>query len=149
VPAAPGARLYTVAPTRIAEIEMTIVEIAAIIGTPARAPDVVDSIQKPIESVLAAVIDQPRPTVHVALAGAWIPDMVAMAGGAPVAAGEADLVVIAEGDPPPGGRRIVAVDPGYYAVAGPRVAYGIVQLGFLLHPTRLVDPQLPLTEVIP
>jgi hypothetical protein len=29
------------------------------------------------------------------------------------------------------------------------VAYGIVQLGFLLHPTRLVDPQLPLTEVIP
>lgn len=168
-----GARVITIAPTRVAEIEATIVELAAAIGASTRAPEVIESIQKPIESVLAAVVDQSRPAVFVATgtdpptaAGDWIPEMVSIAGGRPVLAragapsqpttwdnvrGEQpDLVVIAsEGPPsvPPLGCRVVAVDQSYYTVPGPRVAYGIVQLGFLLHPDRLVEPRIPLMEV--
>ena len=169
-----GARVITIAPTRVAEIEATIVELAAAIGASARAPEVIDSIQKPIESVLAAVVDQSRPAAFVATgtdppiaAGDWITEMVSIAGGRPVLAqagapshpttwddvrGERpDLVVIAGGSGelslPPLGCRVVAVDQGFYTVPGPRVAYGIVQLGFLLHPDRLVEPRIPLLEV--
>jgi iron complex transport system substrate-binding protein len=171
---APGARVFTVAPTRVAEIEATIVELAAIIGASARAPEVIESIQKPIESVLAAVIDEPRPAVLVAAAldppvaaGRWVPEMIAIAGGravvaeagapdvatswAAIRAAAPDLVVIATVDhasaPPDLGCRVVAVDGGYYTLPAPRVAYGIVQLGFLLHPTRLVEPRIPLLEL--
>ncbi len=169
-----GARVITISPTRVAEIEATIVELAAAIGASARAPEVIESIQKPIESVLAAVVDQSRPAVFVAAgidpptaAGDWIPEMVSIAGGRPLLAQAGapshattwddvrgqrpDLVVIAA-DPgetslPPLGCRVVAVDQGYYTLPGPRVAYGIVQLGFLLHPDRLVEPRIPLREV--
>jgi ABC-type hemin transport system substrate-binding protein len=174
VAAAPGARVFTLAPTRVAEIEATIVELAAMIGASARAPEVIESIQKPIESVLAAVINEPRPAVLVATtidppvaAGRWVPEMIAIAGGravvaevgapdvatswAAVQAAAPDLVVIASPATrfalPDLGCRVVAVDGGYYTLPVPRVAYGIVQLGFLLHPTRLVEPRIPLLEV--
>ncbi len=147
---APGARIITIAPARVAEIEATIVELAAAIGASPQAPEVIESIQKPIESVLAAVVNRPRPAVFIDMPAAWIPDMAGMAGGQWVGAPqEADLVVVADGAsaPQPITARVVAVDPAYYAVAGPRVAYGIVQLGFLLHPDRLNDPQLPLRNI--
>ncbi len=145
------------------------------IGASARAPEVIESIQKPIESVLAAVIDEPRPAVLVATtidppvaAGRWVPEMIAIAGGravvaeagapdvatswAAVRAAAPDLVAIASPANrfalPDLGCRVVAVDGGYYTLPVPRVAYGIVQLGFLLHPTRLVEPRIPLLEVV-
>ena len=173
ITAAPGAQVFTIAPTRVAEIEATIVELAAMIGASARAPEVIESIQKPIESVLAAVIDRPRPAVVVATAidppvaaGRWVPEMIAIAGGraliaeagaadvatswAEVRTAAPDLVVIATptpATPPDLGCRVVAVDGGYYSLPVPRVAYGIVQLGFLMHPDRLVEPRIPLMEV--
>ena len=134
----------------------------------------IESIQKPIESVLAAVVDRPRPAVFVATgtdppvaAGRWMPEMVAIAGGRPVhrrggrtrsqatswdevARRAPDLVVIASTAHRRRRRlgcRVVAVDAGYYSLPVPRVAYGIVQLGFLLHPDRLVEPRIPLMEV--
>ena len=164
-PSVPGGRVVEIGPRRVAEIEMTIVEVAAAIGASARAPEVVDDIQKPIEAVLAAAIDAPRVPVAFAAradpftAGpAWIADMVRLAGGAPVDAASWDDVVAADpvlvviaapsaAGAPALAARTVLVDPGWYTLAGPRVGYGIVQLGFLLHPDRLVDPQLPLTEV--
>jgi iron complex transport system substrate-binding protein len=104
--------------------------------------------------------------------GHWIPEMIEMAGGVPVIgrAGEPafvvswgdvvvaapDLVVIAPCGfdaeqaaerAAQGGLelpcRVVAVDAdSYYSRPAPRLADGVRQLGHLLHPDRVPDPQL-------
>ncbi|MDP8911743.1 MAG: ABC transporter substrate-binding protein, partial [Actinomycetota bacterium] len=46
--------------------------------------------------------------------------------------------------------RVVAVDGnGYYSRPAPRVAHGVAQLGFLLHPDVVPDPGLPWLELSP
>jgi iron complex transport system substrate-binding protein len=110
-------------------------------------------------------------------AGHWVPEMVELAGGCEVlgAAGEPsfpttwtavleqspELVVLApcgfdaqrtvrEADVPPLGCRVVAVDANaYYSRPAPRVADGIAQLAFLLHPDVVPDPGLPHVELVP
>jgi iron complex transport system substrate-binding protein len=108
--------------------------------------------------------------------GHWVPEMVACAGGQEilgqpgersfgtswdrVRAGEPDVVVLA-----PCGfdlertlsearalplipGRIVAVDgDAYYSRPGPRLADGVRQLGHLLHPDQVPDPELPEREL--
>jgi iron complex transport system substrate-binding protein len=110
-------------------------------------------------------------------AGHWIPEMVALAGGREVF-GEAgapsyptswetvlerrpELVVVApcgfdheraagEAALPALECRAVAVDSNaYYARPAPRVADGIAQLAFLIHPDRADDPGLPYIELAP
>lgn len=106
-------------------------------------------------------------------AGHWVPEMVARAGGEQilgrageasyatswkeVRAGHPELVVLApcgydagraareaEADVPTLPCRIVAVDAqSYYSRAGPRLADGVAQLAFLLHPGHVPDPGLP------
>jgi len=105
-------------------------------------------------------------------AGHWIPEMVALAGGRDVLgkAGAAsyptswevvreqrpELVVVAPcgfdhtraaheaTQMPTLGCRAVAVDSNaYYARPGPRVADGVAQLAFLIHPALVADPGLP------
>jgi iron complex transport system substrate-binding protein len=107
-------------------------------------------------------------------AGHWIPEMVALAGGRDVL-GRAgapsyptswetvrelrpELVIIApcgfdharaarEAMLPPLSCRAVAVDSNaYYARPGPRVADGVAQLAFLIHPELVADPGLPYVE---
>jgi iron complex transport system substrate-binding protein len=107
------------------------------------------------------------------VSGHWVPEMVARAGGRDVL-GEAgapsyptswqavleqrpELVVAApcgydheraarEAKLPPLGCR--AVDSNaYYARPGPRVADGVAQLAFLIHPDLVPDPQLPVVEL--
>jgi iron complex transport system substrate-binding protein len=108
-------------------------------------------------------------------AGHWVPEMVAAAGGEDVLglAGERsypttwdvvrdehpELVIAApcgfdhrraarEARLPELGCRVVAVDANaYYARPGPRVADGIAQLAFLIHPDRVEDPGLPYVEL--
>jgi iron complex transport system substrate-binding protein len=108
-------------------------------------------------------------------AGHWIPEMVALAGGREVLgkAGAAsyptswavvreqrpELVIVApcgfdhtraarEATLPPLGCRAVAVDSNaYYARPGPRVADGVAQLAFLIHPDLVPDPELPYVEL--
>jgi iron complex transport system substrate-binding protein len=108
-------------------------------------------------------------------AGHWIPEMVALAGGREVLgkAGAAsyptswetvlehgpELVVIApcgfdhdraaaEAALPALGCRAVAVDSNaYYARPAPRVADGVAQLAFLIHPDLTDDPGLPYVEL--
>jgi iron complex transport system substrate-binding protein len=108
-------------------------------------------------------------------AGHWIPEMVALAGGrdvlgqtgAPsyptsweaVRERQPELVVIApcgfdheraarEASLPPLGCRAVAVDSNaYYARPAPRIADGVAQLAFLIHPELVDDPGLPYVEV--
>jgi iron complex transport system substrate-binding protein len=111
-------------------------------------------------------------------AGHWVPEMVAHAGGEEVLgrAGEAsfattweavrerapELVVLAPcgfdaaraareaAALPPLPCRAVAVDANaYFSRPAPRVADGIVQLAFLLHPEAVPDPGLPWVELVP
>ncbi len=108
-------------------------------------------------------------------AGHWIPEMVALAGGRDVL-GRAgapsfatswekvreqrpELVVVApcgydhqraarEARLPPLDCGTVAVDSNaYYARPGPRVADGVAQLAFLIHPELIADPGLPYVEL--
>jgi iron complex transport system substrate-binding protein len=108
-------------------------------------------------------------------AGHWIPEMVAIAGGQDVL-GHAgapsyptswetvqemrpELVVVApcgfdheraarEATLPPLACRAVAVDSNaYYARPAPRLADGIAQLAFLIHPDLVDDPGLPYVEL--
>ena len=108
-------------------------------------------------------------------AGHWIPEMVAIAGGRDVL-GHAgapsyptswetvrqtrpELVVVApcgfdheraarEARLPPLACRAVAVDSNaYYARPAPRLADGIAQLAFLIHPDLVDDPGLPYVEL--
>jgi iron complex transport system substrate-binding protein len=108
-------------------------------------------------------------------AGHWVPEMVAHAGGHEVLGipGEAsfattwaavlerkpELVVLApcgfdavrtarEAEPPPFPCRVVAVDAdAYFSRPAPRIADGIAQLAFLLHPGVAPDPGLPWIEL--
>jgi hypothetical protein len=53
-----------------------------------------------------------------------------------------------EASPPPLGCRAVAVDSNaYYARPAPRVADGVAQLAFLIHPDLIDDPGLPYVEL--
>jgi iron complex transport system substrate-binding protein len=108
-------------------------------------------------------------------AGHWIPEMVKIAGGRDVL-GQAgapsyptsweavrnerpELVVVApcgfdheraarEATLPPLACRAVAVDSNaYYARPAPRLADGIAQLAFLIHPDLVGDPGLPYVEL--
>lgn len=108
-------------------------------------------------------------------AGHWIPEMVEIAGGRDVL-GQAgapsyptswetvrearpELVVVApcgfdhrraahEATLPPLACRAVAVDSNaYYARPAPRLADGIAQLAFLIHPDLVDDPGLPYVEL--
>jgi iron complex transport system substrate-binding protein len=108
-------------------------------------------------------------------AGHWIPEMVELAGGRDVLgrAGapsyatsweavrerEPELVVVApcgfdheraarEASLPPLGCAAVAVDSNaYYARPAPRLADGVAQLAFLIHPELVDDPGLPYVEL--
>ena len=108
-------------------------------------------------------------------AGHWIPEMVETAGGrdvlghagAPsyptswetVQEAQPELVVVApcgfdhtraarEATLPPLACRAVAVDSNaYYARPAPRLADGIAQLAFLIHPDLVDDPGLPYVEL--
>ena len=109
-------------------------------------------------------------------AGHWVPEMVELAGGEEVLgrsgeasfpttweavrAAEPELVVLAPCgfDAERAARealpslpcRVVAVDANaYFSRPAPRVADGVVQLAFLLHPDAVPDPGLPWIELVP
>src|SRR5512132_4115998 len=109
-------------------------------------------------------------------AGHWIPEMVALAGGRDVLGKAAapsyptswetvreqrpELVVVApcgfdhlraarEATLPQLTCRAVAVDSNaYYARPAPRVADGVAQLAFLIHPELVADPGFPYIELV-
>lgn len=144
--------------TVVAEMEA---KIAAVSARVAEAP------RRPV--FVAEWLDPPY------AAGHWIPEMVAIAGARDVLgqAGAAsyptswgtvretrpELVVVApcgfdhtraaqEATLPPLGCRAVAVDSNaYYARPAPRLADGVAQLAFLIHPDLVDDPGLPYVEL--
>jgi iron complex transport system substrate-binding protein len=126
---------------------------------------------EPVRVFVAEWLDPPF------AAGHWLPEMVAAAGGVEVlgkagrpsfpttwdavAAAAPDLVVAAPcgfdaariAQEAEGMRfpcRTVAVDANaYYSRPAPRLAEGVAQLAFLLHPDRADDPGLPWIELEP
>jgi iron complex transport system substrate-binding protein len=166
----------------LAEIETRIVWLGELLGVPARGRVVVDEMEATIARVSERVAGIPRRRIFVAewleppyVAGHWIPEMVALAGGRDVLgrAGTAsyptswervlerrpELVVVApcgfdheraarEASLPPLGCPAVAVDSNsYYARPAPRLADGVTQLAFLMHPEHVDDPGLPYIEL--
>jgi iron complex transport system substrate-binding protein len=144
--------------TVVAEMEAKIAAIRArVAGAPTRSVFVAEWLEPPYA------------------AGHWIPEMVEIAGGrdvlghasAPayptswetVQEARPELVVVApcgfdhlraarEATLPPLACRAVAVDSNaYYARPAPRLADGIAQLAFLIHPELVDDPGLPYVEL--
>ena len=127
--------------------------------------------RKPRRAFVAEWLDPPF------AAGHWVPEMIELAGGEEVLgrAGEAsfpttwetvrerspELVVLApcgfdavraarEANPPPLPCRVVAVDANaHFSRPAPRVADGVAQLAFLLHPEVVPDPGSPWIELVP
>jgi iron complex transport system substrate-binding protein len=149
---------------------------------PSRGRAVVAEMRAKIASVRERVANAAARPVFVAewldppfVAGHWVPEMVALAGGRDVL-GRAgapsyptswetvdelrpELVVAApcgfdheraarEARLPALKCRAVAVDSNaYYARPAPRIADGIAQLAFLIHPDLTADPGLPYIEL--
>jgi iron complex transport system substrate-binding protein len=164
-------------------IEERVLELAALLGVTERGLTVVERMEATIAAVSERVAGAPRRPVFVAewldppyVAGHWIPEMVALAGGRDVLgqAGEPsypttwhavreqrpELVIVApcgfdheraarEASALPAlGCRAVAVDSNaYYARPAPRLADGVAQLAYLIHPELADDPGLPYVEL--
>jgi iron complex transport system substrate-binding protein len=167
----------------LGEIEDRVRALAELLGVPARGDAVVERMRATIARVREQVAGTRTRRVFVAewldppyVAGHWIPEMVALAGGHEVLGRPGtpsyatswqavvdrrpELVVVApcgfdhrraarEAVALPAlGCRAVAVDSNaYFARAGPRLAEGTAQLAFLIHPDRVEDPGLPFMEL--
>jgi iron complex transport system substrate-binding protein len=158
----------------LAEIEERILSLADLLGAEmdAKITAVHERVKEapPRPVFVAEWLDPPY------AAGHWVPEMVAVAGGREVrgrvgarsyaCSWEAvreqrpGLVVVAPcgfdharaaqeaTQMPPLGCRVVAVDSNaYYARPAPRVADGVAQLAFLIHPGLVTDPGLPYVEL--
>jgi iron complex transport system substrate-binding protein len=168
----------------LAEIEERIVWVADLLGVGERGRTLVAEMEATMAAVAERVVGVPPRPIFFAewldppyVAGHWIPEMVALAGGRDVlgragapsypTSWEAvreqrpDLVVVApcgfdheraarDASVPPLSCRAVAVDSNaYYARPAPRVAQGVAQLAFLIHPDLVDDPGLPYVELAP
>jgi iron complex transport system substrate-binding protein len=171
-------------PRTLGGVAETFRVLARRLGTPDRGRELADEFDAKIRSVADAVQGLGRRRIFFAewldppfCAGHWIPEMIALAGGADVLGrpGEPshttdwdtafehqpELVILA-----PCGfgaeeavRRseglsfpcpAIAVDgDGYYSCPGPRLADGVRQLGHILHPGAVEDPGLPAIELEP
>lgn len=179
-----GAQVVPLDAYTVDEIKQRVLDLAELLGVPERGRAVVERMEATIGAVQAAVAGAPVRPVFLAewvdppfVAGHWIPDMVALAGGRDVLAKvggpsypttwdavreqRPELVIVAACgfDAQRGaleaaqlrlGCRTVAVDSNaFYARPGPRVADGIAQLAHLIHPELAADPGLPFVELTP
>lgn len=179
-----GAQVVPLDAYTVDEIKQRVLDLAELLGVPERGRAVVERMEATIGVVQAAVAGAPVRPVFLAewvdppfVAGHWIPDMVALAGGRDVLAKvggpsypttweavreqRPELVIVAacgfdaqrgalEATQLRLGCRTVAVDSNaFYARPGPRVADGIAQLAHLIHPELAADPGLPFVELTP
>ena len=171
-------------PRTLGGVAETFRVLARRLGTPDRGRALADEFDAKIGSVADAVHGLVRRRIFFAewleppfCAGHWIPEMIALAGGADVLGrpGEPshttdwdaafehqpELVILApcgfgaeEAVRRSEGRSFpcpaIAVDgDGYYSCPGPRLADGVRQLGHILHPGAVEDPGLPAIELEP
>jgi iron complex transport system substrate-binding protein len=171
-------------PRTLGGVAETFRVLARRLGTPDRGRKLADEFDSKIRSVADAVQGLGRRRIFFAewldppfCAGHWIPEMIALAGGADVlgrpgepshttdwdAAFELqpELVILAPcgfgaEDAVRRSQRLsfpcpaIAVDgDGYYSCPGPRLADGVRQLGHVFHPHAVEDPRLPAIELEP
>ena len=179
-----GAQVVPLDAYTVDEIKQRVLDLALLLGVPERGRAVVERMEATIGAAREAVAGAPVRPVFLAewvdppfVAGHWIPDMVALAGGRDVLAKvggpsypttweavreqRPELVIVAacgfdaqrgalEASQLALACRTVAVDSNaYYARPGPRVADGIAQLAHLIHPELAADPGLPFVELTP
>lgn len=164
-------------PTTLDGIASSLAALGARLGARDTGHDRGEALRRRVAGVAQAVAGRPRPRVVVAewldppfLAGHWVPEMVAAAGGldvgatpgAPserttweaIAALEPDVLVLApcgydlertleEAPAALPAQRVVAVDANaYFSRPGPRVADGVKLLAYVLHSEVRPDPGL-------
>ena len=171
-------------PRTLGGVAETFRVLARRLGTPDRGRELADEFDSKIRSVADAVQELGRRRIFFAewldppfCAGHWIPEMIALAGGAdvlgrpgepshttdwdaaferqpefvilaPCGFGAEEAVRRSEGLSFP--CPAVAVDgDGYYSCPGPRLADGVRQLGHIFHPHAVEDPGLPAIELEP
>jgi iron complex transport system substrate-binding protein len=165
-------------PTTLDGIPQAIAALAFRLGTSEAGVGVASGLRGRIARVREATAGEPRPRVFVAewldppyVAGHWVPEMVAAAGGLDVAgrvgersprttwedvaALDPDVLVLApcgydlertlaEAPAELPGRKVVAVDANaLVSRPGPRIADGVELLAHVLHPAAWPDPGLP------
>jgi iron complex transport system substrate-binding protein len=178
------AEVVSLDPHTIADVERSVLELAAHLRVPDRGRAVVDAMECKLATVWEAVNGRRRPDVFVCewleppfAAGHWVPEMVDAAGGREVLGREGrpsftttweevsrckpELVVLApcgwnaeraarEARLPDLRARVVAVDANaFYSRPAPRIADGVRQLAYLLHPDAVGDPGLPWIDLTP
>jgi iron complex transport system substrate-binding protein len=181
-----GIETLTLDAHSLGDIVPSILLLVTRLGVPARGRRVAEAIEAKVALTRARVRGLPRRRVFVSewleppfAAGHWLPEMIALAGGADVLGKprrpsfptswelvrrlEPELVVLApcgfdlgraaaeasRADLPDLGCPVVVVDGNaYYSRPAPRVADGIRQLAYLLHPGEVPDPGLPYHELI-
>ena len=164
-------------PHTIGEVEDSVHTVAERLGRPELASPVIAAMRETIDGAAGAVAGLPLRRVFLAewhdppfASGHWLPEMVALAGGADVL-GEAgapsrpvtwddvdvadpEIVIVApcgfdaaraaRETAGRGDRPTVCVDANaYYSRPAPRIAAGVAQLAHLLHPEAAPDPGMP------
>ena len=164
-------------PHTIAEVEDSVHTVAERLGRPELASPVIAAMRETIDGAAGAVAGLPLRRVFLAewhdppfASGHWLPEMVALAGGADVLgeagapsrpvtwddvdAADPEIVIVApcgfdaaraaRETAPRGDRPTVCVDANaYYSRPAPRIAAGVAQLAHLLHPGAAPDPGMP------
>jgi iron complex transport system substrate-binding protein len=164
-------------PHTIAEVEDSVHTVAERLGRPELASPVIAAMRETIDGAAAAVAGLPLRRVFLAewhdppfASGHWLPEMVALAGGADVLgeagapsrpvtwedvdAADPEIVIVApcgfdaaraaRETAGRGDRPTVCVDANaYYSRPAPRIAAGVAQLAHLLHPEAAPDPGMP------
>jgi len=164
-------------PHTIGEVEDSVHTVAERLGRPELASPVIAAMRETIDGAAAAVAGLPLRRVFLAewhdppfASGHWLPEMVALAGGADVLgeagapsrpvtwedvdAADPEIVIVApcgfdaaraaRETAGRGDRPTVCVDANtYYSRPAPRIAAGVAQLAHLLHPEAAPDPGMP------
>jgi len=164
-------------PHTIAEVEDSVHTVAERLGRPELASPVIAAMRETIDGAAGAVAGLPLRRVFLAewhdppfASGHWLPEMVALAGGADVLgeagapsrpvtwedvdAADPEIVIVApcgfdaaraaRETAGRGDRPTVCVDANaYYSRPAPRIAAGVAQLAHLLHPEAAPDPGMP------
>jgi len=164
-------------PHTIGEVEDSVHTVAERLGRPELASPVIAAMRETIDGAAGAVAGLPLRRVFLAewhdppfASGHWLPEMVALAGGADVLgeagapsrpvtwedvdAADPKIVIVApcgfdaaraaRETAGRGDRPTVCVDANaYYSRPAPRIAAGVAQLAHLLHPEAAPDPGMP------
>jgi len=164
-------------PHTIAEVEDSVHTVAERLGRPELASPVIAAMRETIDGAAGAVAGLPLRRVFLAewhdppfASGHWLPEMVALAGGADVLgeagapsrpvtwedvdAADPEIVIVApcgfdaaraaRETAGRGDRPTVCVDANaYYSRPATRIAAGVAQLAHLLHPGAAPDPGMP------